>query len=141
GVTYGFGVGFSGETRGGIEHADPLIHERMAASFARWDDIDVHYRGEVVTSGGHGFAAMSRRHLLAILRDRAAELGVDVRFGEDAPRTGELSAAHDLVVAAAGVDSTVRIPSDAAFGATNELGDCRYLCFGTDKRFAPVPVG
>src|SRR5262249_56365133 len=51
-VTYGFGVVFSDETLGGIEHADPVIHERMAASFARWDDIDVHYRGEVVTSGG-----------------------------------------------------------------------------------------
>ena len=43
--TYGFGVVFSDETLGGIEHADPVIHEAMAASFARWDDIDVRFRG------------------------------------------------------------------------------------------------
>jgi anthraniloyl-CoA monooxygenase len=134
-VTYGFGVVFSDETLGGIEHADPVIHERMATSFARWDDIDVHYRGEVVTSGGHGFAAMSRRHLLAILRDRAAELRVDVRFGQDAPPVAELAATHDLVVAADGVNSTVRTPADAAFGATYEQRECRYIWFGTDKVF------
>jgi len=62
--TFGFGVVFSDETLGGIEHADPAIHAAMAAEFAVWDDIDVHFRGEVITSGGHGFAAMSRRRLL-----------------------------------------------------------------------------
>ena len=59
--TFGFGVVFSDETLGGIEHGDPAIHDAMAHTFARWDDIDVHYRNEVITSGGHGFAAMSRR--------------------------------------------------------------------------------
>src|ERR1044072_7988603 len=59
--TFGFGVVFSDETLGGIEHADPVVHRAMEAEFARWDDIDVHFKGEVVTSGGHGFAAMSRR--------------------------------------------------------------------------------
>ncbi len=55
--TFGFGVVFSDETLGGIEHADPAIHAAMEAEFARWDDIDVHYRGQVVTSG----ATASRR--------------------------------------------------------------------------------
>ena len=60
--TFGFGVVFSDETLGGIEHADPVdLRARCRREFARWDDIDVHFRGEVVTSGGHGFAAMSRR--------------------------------------------------------------------------------
>ena len=63
--TFGFGVVFSDETLGGIEHADPAIHDAMSREFARWDDIDIHYRGEVITSGGHGFAAMSRKRLLA----------------------------------------------------------------------------
>ncbi len=39
--TFGFGVVFSDETLGGIEHADRAIHDAMAAEFARWDDIDV----------------------------------------------------------------------------------------------------
>jgi anthraniloyl-CoA monooxygenase len=47
--TFGFGVVFSDETLGGIEHADPAIYARMEREFAVWDDIDVHFRGEVVT--------------------------------------------------------------------------------------------
>jgi anthraniloyl-CoA monooxygenase len=133
--TYGFGVVFSDETLGGIEHADAVIHERMARSFARWDDIDVHYAGEVVTSGGHGFAAMSRRQLLRILRERAADVGVRLRFGEAAPPIARLEADFDLVVAADGVNSTIRTPADATFGATYENRRCRYIWFGTDKVF------
>ena len=83
--TFGFGVVFSDETLGGIEHADPWIHEAMEREFARWDDIDVHYRGEVLTSGGHGFAAISRRRLLQILQERCADLGVTMHFRTDAP--------------------------------------------------------
>ena len=74
--TFGFGVVFSDETLGGIEHADPAIHTAMSREFARWDDIDIHYRGQVITSGGHGFAAMSRKRLLQILHARCLELGV-----------------------------------------------------------------
>ncbi len=40
--TFGFGVVFSDETLGGIEHADAAVHDAMRAEFARWDDIDVH---------------------------------------------------------------------------------------------------
>ena len=47
----------------------------MRREFARWDDIDVHFRGDVITSGGHGFAAMSRRRLLAILQRAAPSWG------------------------------------------------------------------
>ena len=66
--TFGFGVVFSDETLGGIEHADPAIYQAMEREFARWDDIDVHIKGERITSGGHGFAAMNRRRLLQILQ-------------------------------------------------------------------------
>jgi anthraniloyl-CoA monooxygenase len=72
--TFGFGVVFSDETLGGIEHADPLIYAAMEREFARWDDIDVHYRDRVVTSGGHSFAALSRKRLLQILQQRCADL-------------------------------------------------------------------
>src|ERR1700743_1980981 len=78
--TFGFGVVFSDETLGGIEHADQRIHKAMAAEFARWDAIDVHYRGKVVTSGGHGFAALSRVRLLQMLQQRCADLGIEVRY-------------------------------------------------------------
>src|SRR5260221_12907974 len=58
--TFGFGVVFSDETLGGIEHADAQIYGAMEREFARWDDIDVHVRGQTITSGGHRLAALGR---------------------------------------------------------------------------------
>ena len=86
--TFGFGVVFSDETLGGIEHADPRVYAQIEQQFARWDDIDIHFRGTTSTCGGHGFSAMSRKRLLLILQQRCAELGVDLRFRAEAPDVG-----------------------------------------------------
>src|SRR6476620_9702787 len=102
--TFGVGVVFSDETLGGIEHADTAIFGAMEREFARWDDIDVHYRGTVTTSGGHGFAAMSRHRLLAILQQRCAQLGVRAEYTTPAPDATALSTGYDLVVAADGAN-------------------------------------
>jgi anthraniloyl-CoA monooxygenase len=133
--TFGFGVVFSDETLGGIEHADPLIHTAMQREFARWDDIDVHYRGEVITSGGHGFAAMSRRRLLGILQDRCADLGVTMLFRTDAPDIDRLRPEYDLVVASDGANSAVRAQYADFFAPDREQRRCRYMWLGTDKVF------
>ncbi|HVV19791.1 MAG TPA: bifunctional salicylyl-CoA 5-hydroxylase/oxidoreductase, partial [Pseudonocardiaceae bacterium] len=133
--TFGFGVVFSDETLGGIEHADEVIHERMRREFAFWDDIDVHFRGQVLTSGGHGFAAMSRKRLLEILQERCAELGIDVHFSTPAPDVERLRATHDLVVAADGVNSAVRGRYADVFVPSLEARHCRYMWLGTDKVF------
>ena len=133
--TFGFGVVFSDETLGGIEHADPVIYRQMAHEFARWDDIDVHYRGEVITSGGHGFAAMSRRRLLEILQQRCAELGVTVQFRAEAPDVTSLAADFDLVIASDGVNSVIRRERAAAFRPEIEARDCKYMWLGTDLVF------
>src|SRR5690349_14357063 len=67
--TFGFGVVFSDETLGGIEHADREIFSGMRREFARWDDIDVHFRGTTFTSAGPGFAAMSAEYDLVVASD------------------------------------------------------------------------
>ncbi len=133
--TFGFGVVFSDETLGGIEHADPEIYARMEAEFARWDDIDVHFKGEVVTSGGHGFAAMSRKRLLGILQSRCHDLGVKVHFRTTAPPVDELAGTHDLVIAADGLNSAVRRDYADAFQPTVDVRRCKYMWLGTDKVF------
>ncbi len=133
--TFGFGVVFSDETLGGIEHADPAIHEAMSREFARWDDIDIHYRGEVITSGGHGFAAMSRKRLLQILHARCRELGVTLRFNTEAPPAGELAMTHDLVVGADGVNSTIRSRYAETFRPHLEMRRCKFMWLGTDLVF------
>jgi anthraniloyl-CoA monooxygenase len=133
--TFGFGVVFSDETLGGIEHADPVIYAAMEREFARWDDIDVHYRGQVITSGGHGFAALSRRRLLEILQQRCADLGVPMHFQADAPDAAALAATHDLVIAADGANSATRAALADAFGPQVELRACKYIWLGTDLVF------
>jgi anthraniloyl-CoA monooxygenase len=133
--TFGFGVVFSDETLGGIEHADAAIHDAMSCEFARWDDIDIHYRGHVITSGGHGFAAMSRRRLLQILHERCRELGVTLRFNTEAPSTRELALTHDLVVCADGVNSMAREAHAATFRPTLDVRRCKFMWLGTDLVF------
>jgi anthraniloyl-CoA monooxygenase len=130
--TFGFGVVFSDETLGGIEHADAEIFAAMQREFARWDDIDVHRCGVVITSGGHGFAAMSRKRMLAILQARCAELGVRVLFGTQAPDVAALSASHDLVVAADGANSLIRGRLAGTFGPELERRRSLYIWLGTD---------
>src|SRR3954468_18123564 len=62
--TFGFGVVFSDETLTSFEAADRETYDEVTRRFARWAEIDVHYRGEVLTSGGHGFSALARVDLL-----------------------------------------------------------------------------
>ncbi len=133
--TFGFGVVFSDETLGGIEHADIEVFSRVRREFARWDDIDVHFRGSTFTSGGHGFAAMSRKRLLAILQARCAELGVRVRFRAEAPDAAALAADYDLVVAADGANSVTRGRYAGSFGPSLEKRRCKYIWLGTDLVF------
>ena len=133
--TFGFGVVFSDETLGGIEHADPQVYAAMEREFARWDDIDVHYRGEVITSGGHGFAAISRRRLLHILRQRCAALGVRMYFRTQAPDPATLATGYDLVIAADGANSGTRAEFAAEFGPDIEVRQCKYIWLSTDLVF------
>jgi anthraniloyl-CoA monooxygenase len=146
--TFGFGVVFSDETLGGIENADPVIYRQMEREFARWDDIDVHYRGEVITSGGHGFAAMSRRRLLELLQQRCAELGVTIRFRAEAPDVAALAAEYDLVIASDGANSVIRGRRAASFRPEVDFRNCKYMWLGTDLVFdsfkfyiEPTPYG
>lgn len=107
----------------------------MQREFARWDDIDVHYRGETHTSGGHGFAAMSRKRLLRILQRRCAELGVRAHFRTEAPDVERLAAEHDVVVACDGANSAVRSRFADSFAPSVETRRCKYIWLGTDLVF------
>ena len=133
--TFGFGVVFSDETLGGIEHADAAFYERLSKDFAVWDDIDVHFHGQVLTSGGHGFAAISRQRLLAILRERCEESGVTIHYRKPAPPLDHLRSTHDLVVAADGVNSLTRNARADAFRPQLDVRRARYMWLGTPLVF------
>ena len=131
--TFGFGVVFSDETLEAFEAADPETYGQITRRFARWAEIDVHYGGEVVTSGGHGFSALSRRALLGVLQRRAAALGVELRFRCE-PTAGELDDA-DVVVGADGVNSAIRRTYAERFRPSLRRGRARYMWLGTDLVF------
>ncbi len=133
--TFGFGVVFSDETLSGIENADSDFFERLSRSFAIWDDIDVHFKREVLTSGGHGFAAISRQRLLAILRERCEEFGVRIHHRQQAPATDQLSGSFDLVVGADGVNSLTRSSRTDVFQPDVDLRHARYIWLGTPLVF------
>ncbi|MFD9305437.1 bifunctional salicylyl-CoA 5-hydroxylase/oxidoreductase [Streptomyces sp. NPDC060048] len=130
--TFGFGVVLSDETLGGIEAADTVVYAALCAEFTRWDDIDIVHRGRLLTSGGHGFAALGRRRLLEILHERCADLGVRLRTRTEAPGPPELAASYDLVVAADGVHSPVRESGAAHYRPTVTAGRCRYIWLAAD---------
>ena len=129
--TFGFGVVFSDETLVGIEHADAAFYKRLSKDFAIWDDIDVHFRGQVLTSGGHGFAAISRQRLLAILRARCEEFGITIHYREQAPDLELLRSSYDLVVGADGVNSLTRQARAEAFHQQLDPRHARYMWLGT----------
>ena len=132
---FGFGVVFSDETLANIRSADPVSLGRIESEFRSWPDIDVVYRGRVVRSGGHGFSAIARRRLIAILAERAAEVGVEVRHGTEAGDLERLRATHDLVVGADGANRMVRRARAAALGPSVETGHSKYIWLGT-----PLPL-
>ncbi|GGW20055.1 salicylyl-CoA 5-hydroxylase [Streptomyces capoamus] len=133
--TFGFGVVLSDETLGGIEHADPVVHAALREDFVRWDDIDIGHRGTHHRSGGHGFAALGRHRLLAILHARCRSLGVELRFSTEAPPVARLAADHDLVIAADGVHSTTRDAYAPVFRPRVTAHRCRYIWLAADFAF------
>ncbi len=133
--TFGFGVVLSDETLGGIEHADPEVYRALQAEFVRWDDIDIVHRGRTLTSGGHGFAALGRRRLLAVLHRRCRGLGVELRFRTEAPPAAVLAREYDLVIAADGVHSATRTAHADVFRPQLTTHCCRYIWLAADFAF------
>jgi len=131
--TFGWGVVFSDQTLGNIAAADPPTYERIVASFVHWDDIDVHYRGRTIRAGGQGFAGIARKKLLQILQERAATLGVELRFEVEANDEDYPDA--DVIVIGDGANSPTRRKYAAAFGTTLENRRNRYVWLGTHQRF------
>lgn len=132
---FGFGVVFSDETLDHFREADEATYKALTESFKQWGEIEVrHFSGARIVSGGHGFAAASRRRLLEILTDRATELGVDLRFSTEIPELASLPPA-DLVVGADGANSMVRRELARHFRPNVELRANPYAWFGTPKVF------
>ncbi len=134
GDSFGFGVVFSDATMDNLASADPATMDRLKESFHHWDDIEVHYRGEVLKSCGHGFSGIARASLLRILREEAVRLGVGICHGVEVRSRSDLPAA-DLVVAADGAASLLRSESAGRFGTRIDERKNRFVWLGATRTF------
>ncbi|HEY5426867.1 MAG TPA: bifunctional salicylyl-CoA 5-hydroxylase/oxidoreductase [Candidatus Tumulicola sp.] len=128
--TFGWGVVFSDATLGNLRAADEPTHQAITQAFAHWDDIDIHFKGHTIASGGHGFSGISRKHLLAILQGRAAEVGVELHFQTDVESIDAYRDC-DLLIGADGANSRVRNAYSATFEPDLDRRRCRFVWFGT----------
>jgi anthraniloyl-CoA monooxygenase len=138
--TFGWGVVFSNQTLENLRRADRESFDEITRNFAHWDDIDIHYRDRTITSGGHGFAGMSRKKLLNILQARARAVGVRLRFQvaiaelSDLAREGVVE--PDLVIAADGVNSGIRRMFATAFRPSLDVRtQAHFIWLGTRLPF------
>jgi anthraniloyl-CoA monooxygenase len=132
--TFGFGVVFSDETVENLADADRETYGEITRVLAHWDEIDIHYKGDVITSTGHGFSGLSREALLTILGARCEELGVDLRFGTEVADLAPYADA-DLIVAADGLNSMVRERHAEHFRPSIDLRPNRFVWLGTTRPF------
>ena len=135
--TFGWGVVFSDQTLGNLTEADPETAREIVGAFNRWDDIDVHFKGLTITSGGHGFCGIGRKRLLNILQHRCEALGVELVFENNVDDEGALARDFDadVIVAADGINSRLRERHAASFAPDIDLRRCRFVWLGTKKRF------
>ncbi len=105
--TFGFGVVFSDETLSGFIDYDQGTYADIVESFAYWDDIDIVYGDEVVTSSGHGFCGMSRKRLLQIFQKHCVAAGVKIEYETDITSLDQFGDS-DLILASDGINSFIR---------------------------------
>jgi anthraniloyl-CoA monooxygenase len=131
--TFGWGVVFSDQTIDVLSETDPDSAAAITAAFAHWDDIDVHFRGQRIRSGGHGFCGIARKHLLNILQERCRGLGVELRFECEADAAAFAEA--DLIVASDGINSAARTAHAAIFRPSIQRRANKFIWLGTDRKF------
>jgi len=131
--TFGFGVVFSDATLAGIFDADPVLRTALKEHGVRWDRIEVRLKGERYGCAGNGMTAVVRKTLLSLLQQRAADVGVELRFETDVDLADV--ADHDLVVAADGANSRIREQLAEQVRPSVETASAKFIWFGTSYLF------
>jgi len=136
--TFGWGVVFSDQTLGNLVQSDEKTARTILQSFNHWDDIEIHFKGSTITSGGHGFCGIGRQRLLTILQDRCREVGVELVFETEVGDDQDIARryAADLVIACDGLNSRVRTRYAATYQPDIDARRCRFVWLGTKKLFS-----
>lgn len=132
--TFGWGVVFSDATMDNMRQWDTATAVEIEGAFNHWDDIELHFKGRTIRSGGHGFVGIGRKKLLNILQARCEALGVQLVFETEAESDADYADA-DLVVASDGINSRVRTDHAEVFRPDIVTRPNRYIWLGTNKLY------
>lgn len=133
--TFGWGVVFSGKTLKNLREADEETHAGITKEFEAWDNVDVVHRNTKISVRGNSFSGISRLQLLKILQQRSEQLGIELLFKTEISDVNALRSACDLLVAADGVNSTVRKQYAEHLRPTLDARPNRYIWYGTRQLF------
>ena len=132
--TFGFGVVFSDATLSSLNGADPVLLRALNEHGRHWDQIEIRLKGERRSCGGNGMSAVVRKTLLMLLQKRAADVGVELRYGTDVGSTADV-ADFDVIVGADGANSRIRQEREHEFGPRVETATAKFIWFGTTYQF------
>jgi anthraniloyl-CoA monooxygenase len=132
--TFGWGVVFSDATMDNMRVWDAATALQIEQAFNHWDDIELHFKGRVIRSGGHGFVGIGRKKLLNILQARCEQLGVKLVFETEAESDADYADA-DLVIASDGINSRVRTKHADVFRPDIVTRPNRFIWLGTRKLY------
>ena len=133
--TFGWGVVFSGKTLANLRAADDVSHAEITKQFEAWDNVDVVHREAKISIHGNSFSGIARLQLLQILQRRAEQLGVEIDFNSEINDVESLRNDCDLLLAADGVNSTVRLRYAEQFQPELDVRANRYIWYGTHQLF------
>ena len=133
--TFGWGVVFSGKTLANLRAADDVSHGAITKEFEAWDNVDVVHRDQKISIHGNSFSGIARLQLLKILQRRAEQLGVEIDFHSEIHDVEALRNDSDLLLAADGVNSTVRSRYAECFEPDLDVRANRYIWYGTHQLF------
>jgi len=131
-AVFGFGLVFSDKALEFLRADDAATYDLITPQMATWNDLTVVHRGERIVIDGIGFSAIGRLHLLRLLRQQLATVGIQPEY----ERTPSSFDGYGLVVGADGANSAVRGAAD--YGATQAQCSNRFAWYGTRKPFATL---
>jgi len=118
-----------------LRAADDVSHAEITKQFEAWDNVDVVHGDEKISIHGNSFSGIARLQLLKILQRRAEQLGVEIDFHAEIHDVEALSNDCDLLLAADGVNSTVRLRYAEQFQPELDARANRYIWYGTHQLF------
>src|SRR5438105_10854056 len=75
-AVFGFGLVFSDKALEFLRADDPTTYDLITPQMQAWQDLTVVHRGKRVVIDGIGFAAIGRLHVLQLLRQQLASVGI-----------------------------------------------------------------